>query len=422
MSYLENSDSGRMLGSLKWISCYFILMLVPSELFFKLGTVRVEPYRLLLIFGAIFTFVKVLDLLKCDRVFALLCSSVFMSGVSFLYHKGASGIESFAIYYLELVVGFVIGMQISGNRLLFEKFIKFVCGFYIALAPFGIIESIDGYRLLHVLAADISGNQNKMMVGSVDYLGDAYYRYGLHRASTVFLHPILYSLVAALTITLVWTVLRRNRILWSSGLFVALVVSVTSSGVLMVLLFMLFLLLRKVREYFSPTYTLIVLLGLSVFSFLSVFSNRGPVPFLIDMLAFNSGTGYTRYLQWQYAIDDVMANAIFGIGLGGYWSRPFWMSPSVDNYWLMTSLYLGIPAFILLAAFYLFFLKKAIKVYSMSKSEIMYFGFVVIIFQLILAGITVHFFDRAVLYIFLVLGAIYSFLSIPVVKGSGREF
>ena len=83
--------------------------------------------------------------------------------------------------------------------------------------------------------------------------------------------------------------------------------------------------------------------------FLSFASNRGPVVLLIETLTFNSGTGWTRIHIWRNGIDDVMRNPIFGIGLND-WTRPFWLTSSVDNFWLLTAMRYGIVGFSFLAA------------------------------------------------------------------------
>ena len=71
---------------------------------------------------------------------------------------------------------------------------------------------------------------------------------------------------------------------------------------------------------------------------------------LITYLTFNSGTAYWRLHIWNFGSAEVWRNPLFGIGLND-WARPSWMwTASVDNFWLLTAMRYGIPAFLLLVA------------------------------------------------------------------------
>ena len=95
-----------------------------------------------------------------------------------------------------------------------------------------------------------------------------------------------------------------------------------------------------------------VLIGMVVLGYLVIdlLSNRSPVQVLISYLTFNSGTAYWRLHIWTYGSAEVWRHPLFGIGLND-WTRPDWMgTASVDNFWLLTTMRYGLPAFLLLVA------------------------------------------------------------------------
>jgi len=387
---------------------YFLSMLVPSEMFFEVAGVRFEIYRFILIFSFFVFAREMIEYAQREKVVKYLLAYVAICALALFYNHGLASLESIFIHFLEVYVGFFIGMSVAADPQRFKILLKVVCIGYILLIPFAIVESQNGYRILHVWAADISGNYFAGIKGSLEYLGDSYYRYGLHRASTVFSHPILYSVVAACTIPLVFLTFGRSWWLWSIGLFVALVTSVTSAGILMVIMFFGMRFLKSVSKFYPSVYKHILYVVVAWFFVVLIFSNRGPIPVLIDLMAINPETGYARYLQWEYASDDVRDNLLFGIGFKE-WSRPWWMSASVDNYWLMVALRFGCVALVTIAAVYITNMVRVWKLYMVSGA-LSHYMFFTCLLQLAFAGVTVHFFDRAALYVFMMLGVLSSFI------------
>ncbi len=387
---------------------YFLSMLIPSEMFFEIGGVRFELYRFILMFSFFVFAGDMIVYARRERIAKYLLAYVSICAVALFYNHGLASLESIFIHFLEVYVGFFLGMSVAADPRRFIALLKVVCIGYIILIPFAIMESQDGYRILHVWAAKISGNHFAGMKGTLEYLGDSYYRYGLHRASTVFSHPILFSVVAALTIPLVYLCFGRAWWLWASGLFVALVTSVTSAGIMMVLLFFGMRFLKVVSGFYPSVYKHIAYGAIFWFVLVLLFSNRGPIPVLIDLMALNPDTGYARYLQWEFVTDDITNNLLLGIGFKE-WSRPWWMSPSIDNYWLMVALRFGCLALISIAAVYLVNMSRVWKLYRLSGS-LSHYMFFTCFLQLAFAGMTVHFFDRAALYVFMMLGVLSSFI------------
>src|SRR5690606_25454492 len=64
-------------------------------------------------------------------------------------------------------------------------------------------------------------------------------------------------------------------------------------------------------------------------------SNRSAIRVFLHYLTFSSHTAYNRITIFNWGIQDVWRNPIFGIGFN-VWTRPPWMhSTSMDNFWLV---------------------------------------------------------------------------------------
>jgi hypothetical protein len=79
------------------------------------------------------------------------------------------------------------------------------------------------------------------------------------------------------------------------------------------------------------------------------------------------------------------------------WTRPFWMKPSIDNFWLFQAMQGGIPsvAFLLLAI-----LLIIRSLYRVPRADLppalegLRRGWLYLIIAMVLCGATVHFFDK----------------------------
>ncbi|WP_419810566.1 hypothetical protein [Bacterioplanoides sp.] len=396
--------SGLHHKSLFMVLLYLLLMTIPGEFYFNFFGIRMELYRLFLLVAFLFYVPVLFKFKRFGAIEYFLLSYCVWSFFSFFVNHGVSGFKSSIILYLEVFVGYFLGLSIGGSAKKFKRVLFCIAFFYILVAPLAIFETQSGYRITHVFFAEILGNPVE------SYLGDSYYRHGLHRASTVFSHPILYSVCAVVFIPIFFVFNKSLKAFFlSSGIFIAMIASVTSVGFLMVFLQFMLYILGLISKFYKKIFTHVVWFSSLLFLFLSVASNRGPVVLFVNTMSLNPGTAYFRYLQWQFSTDDVMANPFFGIGFYE-WSRPHWMPISIDNFWLMTALQNGIPAFVFLILFFIFSCRRHWFSWR-SSGESFYFAFFASIFSIIFAAFTVDFFDRAQLVVFLLLGFCNSFLT-----------
>ena len=82
--------------------------------------------------------------------------------------------------------------------------------------------------------------------------------------------------------------------------------------------------------------------GAILYAVLEVFSNRTAVEVIIGFIVLDSWTAYYRVLIWHNALIDLANHPVFGAALTA-WTRPAWMTGSVDSFWLVTALSGGLP-------------------------------------------------------------------------------
>ncbi|AOS97217.1 hypothetical protein AUP74_01786 [Microbulbifer aggregans] len=390
-------------SSYKLALIYFALMLIPMELSGFVGDLRLEPYRVFLILVFLFNIRGMYHLYKNDTIAKWLGFYCFLCLISYLVNHGSAGFQSAAILFLEVWVGYFIGSRIAGDHEAFKKVLRILILAYLILVPFAIMEAQTGYRLLHMWAAKAVGGT------ATETLGPDYLRYGIHRAGTVFSHPILYSVCAVMFLPIIYVYYSKLKAtLLSSGIFVAMVTSVTSAGVVMAIITLGLYFARKLSLRIPSIFTNISIAFISLFVFVSLFSDRGPVLFFAQVFSFNPQTAYMRYLQWMYASDDIAANPWWGIGFAD-WSRPHWMPDSVDSYWLITTLQNGYPALIALGIAFILSMKSYWQHWRYTGITI-YFAYFCSIISLVFAAYTVDLFDRAPLIVFFAMGMFNSFL------------
>ena len=378
------------------VAVYLFSLFLPQELSFYLGSVRLELYRvvLLLMFFPAITSVMRSGFFRYEYFLLLY---IFSAAVSFLIHDGASGVEPAGVVILEVLASYFVARSFIERygSVGFEKCMKIFAVFLIIMIPFAIIEAVTGYKILHVIASEISGQY------TLSYVEDKYLRNGVYRASTVFGHPILYAILAA-SVFVIFLGMYRKRKSLLIGPIVAVYTSMSSVGFIMVFIqtFILFL-ARVFRKYpFTKqlsTYGLILLVLVIQFG-----SNRGFFTWVAMNSALSPWNAYIRLLQWEHAWDDILRSPLIGIGSGD-WTRPGWLPGSIDSYWLVVALVNGFPAVIFLILFWVFLLRSAILKFTLTRN-LVFLWIIAVIVSIAFAGTTVHFFDKAPALIYFILG------------------
>lgn len=135
-------------------------------------------------------------------------------------------------------------------------------------------------------------------------------------------------------------------------------------------------------------------------------SNQTPIQFYVSHFTFDQQTGWYRIWIWNYGSSSVGDNPIFGIGLND-WARPKWMvSDSVDNFWLLTAMRFGLPAFGLLALSWLSLWIQIARRKDLDQRLISYrSAYLICMATFVFVGSTVHFWGAIYAWLFFLSGS-----------------
>ncbi len=277
--------------------------------------------------------IKPIDMLLLLHSIWIVAALVMNHGSPRFAYSGMLAVETFG--------GFLIGRMLIRSASDYVTLFKLLLAMLVLLLPFAFFELITDRAIMQELS--------RMVLGSGHSNVNHYPRMGLYRVQSVMQHPILFGVFCSITVANAYFIWSHS--LPAGGIRAGLALTVTftslSSGAL--LASMLQLLLIGWGKVTGNAWKLLAIGVAVLYVFLSVASNRGPIVLMIETLTFNSGTGWTRIHIFNHGIDDALRNPIFGIGLKD-WTRPSWLTPSVDNFWLLTAMRFGVVGWLLLAA------------------------------------------------------------------------
>ncbi|SLN67461.1 hypothetical protein TRL7639_03887 [Falsiruegeria litorea R37] len=329
------------------IVVFFLAMMLPTAVSLNLGGLRLSAYRVVLIVMILpmlmqlisgrrgrFTLFDGLLLLHCTwAIFAL----INWGGL-------AQGIESGGIYFVECAGAYLIG------RLYIRTYQEFVAmafayvGLVLATLLFTVPEALTGIHILHDSISGAFGGRPAAYIEP---------RMGIERTFGPFDHPILYGVFSASAFSLAYFVVAEKRLSSVSGMAkvagVGLATFMSASGGPYVVLMMQGFVatwervLGKIQGRWAALFSLFGLAYLAV----DLLSTKTPFHVFVNYLTFSKQSAYNRILIFEYGTAEVARHPVLGIGLGD-WVRPTWMSDSMDNFWLVTAVRYGLPAFLLL--------------------------------------------------------------------------
>jgi hypothetical protein len=385
---------------------YIISFFIPLEVFFNLGGLRLEPYRIILILGF---FTYIFGQLKKDDNTKILNYYILFTCISLIINHGLEvALKTSGILYLEVCTSYLMGLMYIRDKESLKKKIYLLSFLYLLIMIPSLIEFFTGNKIIHNFFEKITGNKQL----APNLYGKDYIRLGFTRTTSVFSHPILYSISAAFIIPIIISIYNTEKkkelikfIKRISGLIVAVIAALTSAGISVIIIQVV------LRWWYKNQYKIGSLRKIIITSFYATLviihfgSNRGVIKFIATSITLNPQTAYYRILQWEFTLDDISNNIFFGIGYNDF-SHPEWFASSIDSYWLLNILQYGAISTIFLAYFFIKILKNT---YSESKTndvnnEIL-LGFRLLLISIIFVGFTVDFFDRLQPLMYFLLGA-----------------
>ncbi len=335
---------------LPWpVTALLIALALPTETSIYVGSLRLSPYRMVLII----TLIPSLTRLLSQRAGRLQDVDMMMLGhngwvlIAFLANEGVGqGLESGGIYIVESLGAYLVGRCWIRTREDFEALCRLVVFMIGAMVVFTLPEALTGYHFIREAFRAILGG------AGLPYIEP---RLGLTRAFGSFDHPILYGTFCATAFAAAYYVvcaaqLRPKQIGTMGVIGLATFLSLSSGALVAMGIQALLVGWDRITRGMAGRWMILGGLFAAGWVMLSLLSNRSPIKVFITYMTFSAHSAYNRILIWEFGTQEVARHPLFGIGFSD-WARPEWMhSNSMDNFWLVTAVRYGLPALILLLA------------------------------------------------------------------------
>lgn len=326
-----------------WI--YLTALFIPMA--FSLGPLAMNPLRLLLliitpILGARLLMGHYGRIILTDWLFLIY---MIWSAVALSVNNPEMAVSNSGVTAMECLGGYLVGRAAIRDRETFVAFIR-VLGLFILLSLIpAIYEVATGDAILMKIVDAIPG---------VKSLGDgAYQRLGIPRVQVAFQHPILYGLICSTAISLTWVgrageMSTARRAIQTALICLATFLSLSSGAILAIVLHLGLIGWAWIFSSIKKRWLLLLILIVIGYVTIDLLSSRTPMRVFMTYATFSAQTAYHRSYIFQWGMVNVWDNPIFGLGFND-WVRPSHIGASVDNFWLLTAMRYGIPAFLALA-------------------------------------------------------------------------
>ena len=397
------------------IAALFILtMLVPTAAHFTVGTLSLSAHRVLLLLA----FFPCAGWLLTGRAGRLRACDVLVAAhsawavLSFAVNGGPDiALKSGGIYVVETLGAYLIGRTCIRDERAFRTLVRCLVWAVIGLAVFTVPEAITGF---HYFAA-------KTEMGVV---GPDDVRHGFYRAHGPFQHAILNGVFCSTVLAMAWYSVRGGR--WTlrglrNSLLICVSAATSVSSVVIVSLAAQGGLIVWNRLLRAFRYRWWLLAGMTAAAWLgiSLASNRGAMA-ILARIAFDPQTAYMRQAIWQAGVPNVLAHPLFGLGQRD-WVRPGWMPPSVDNFYLLTTMRYGVPALLLLGGAVLSCAIAGRRGRLPLPVQRLRTGWRISLVAFLISAGTVHLWLTALTFFFFFLGCGVWFADVPAVRAVRRR-
>ena len=296
-------------------------------------------------------------------------------------------------------VSYLVARLLLKDSAQIARLLRMLCIIICLLGLLAIPEAVLQTRFLHDIPSGLTGITYEMQADT---------RMNMLRAASTFENPILFGLYCATFLSLAWysTFSLGTRLTFVAGIIMATALSLSSAPMLLLVMQIALIVAERMSRNIAIRAPLIVGAIVVAVIFIETFSNRGVARLIASKLTFNPHTGYYRLLQWEYSIDDVRANPMFGINFEN-WTRPFWLNDSIDNNWLFMAMNSGVPAVALIFAAlgllaYRLYRRRKILRDPMLKSLML--GWIIGMIALFLGAWTVTLFGKMLPAFFFLMG------------------
>lgn len=402
------------------VALFCVVIFVPAA--FQLGSLHMTPLRVVQLAATLPLAVLLLQgragrLLWTDwclgsyLVWSLIGIAVIHDLPTMVTFGGSTSAEAVGSYLMARVL--------VRSPETFMRTIRLLTTLLILTVPLALFESLTGREVLIETISSLPGLTSFAPVNNPP-------RLGLERAQVFMPHPIHYGVFCSMLFALTYLGLRDavgtvERHLRAAALVLACFLSVSSGAFLAMLLQMGLIGYHLVTRSVSYRWMYLVLLGVLAWCAIWVATGHLPIKVVMSKLTFNPQTAYWRAILFDYGLQNVQDNPIFGIGLND-WERPHWVvGNSLDNFWLLQAMRYGYPGFILIAATFL----SAVIAIGRQKMETpeleqLRLAWMIAMVGTIMSLATVHVWTTPFSFLFFLLGMGLWMLD-PDARGAGRS-
>lgn len=389
------------------VPLFFAFLALPSGFAVKVFDATLYPARMFVLVMIPFALGKLMR----DRSARFLASDFFVVAFALwlwlsiiVNHQLGKGLYFGGSLAVEAVGAYLIARAYVRT---FPDFMRAAAAYFatvLVAAAIAVPEALIGYSFAHEIASMVMGGEVPVWI-KVSY-ASIYRRLGLMRPFSTFDHPILFGTFCAGATGLVYFLYDGVQRWWRLLVIAGAVFISLSSGPYIAFLLAVALCVWERLTRRVPHRVLISSAIVSAgYLLVSLVSNRGVLSIILAS-TLDPASGYYRLSIWEYGSAAVARSPWFGVGFDG-WSRPSWMSQSVDNFWLNIGLLGGVPtvgALVLGIAFML------LSVYlrttpTESYSRLMARNsWAVTVIVLSVQGLTVHYWGQLFMFFLFVIG------------------
>ncbi len=392
------------------VLAFLFSLLIPFII--TLGQISLQPHRIVILLTMPYLLARLFSgkagkLLAADFLIlfaGLWCALAYT--FSYRYAPGVSIGKTLQFgfsFFFELFGGYLIARVGIRSAQDLQRVTKFMFYFILLAIPLAAIEAVSHKPFL----MDLLGRAAAYDV-----------RFGMRRAQVVFGHPILYGTFASTAFGLVWYALKPNASVFGRAfralfVFIAVFFSFSMGAILSFLIQSGSVTYDRLFKNIPRKWTLLVLAFVALYIFLDLAANSSPFSVLVRYLTFNHQASYVRIVVFEFGMQNIYNRPLFGSGAAG-WTRPPGFPSSVDNFWLLTAMQFGVPAFAGLAGGVLLIVRSlSLKSLSDPLDRACRAAVLTSICGIILAGGTVHYWQSMLSFVLFMFGSGVWLLSKP---------
>ena len=399
---------------------YFLMIALPIH--FNLGPIFMTGVRAMLLITTIPIVLRLFSgqlgrVLPTDVL--LLVYSVW-SLITLYVNSPLDAVSYGGSYVLEVFGSYLLARCFVRTPEQFRAMCRGLFAVLIFSLPFAIYETQTGRAPIPVFIGKLPG-----IFSYGDYYGFlSGRRLGLERAQVIFSHPIHYGVFCASLTSLAFVGFKGlvgtfRRFMLSALVCVGVICSVSSGAILPMILQFGLIFWAWVFNRVQARWIILSSLFAFFYAVVDIISNRTAIEVFLEYGTLSPQTAYARKQIFEWGMVNVWKHPFFGIGLNE-WERAAWLSSSMDNFWLLSTVRYGIPGFLLLIIAYLMVVWAAIRRDFGDGGVIWQFRRAWVFTQvgMVLTLCTVDVWETALSFVFFLLGAGVWLVSVSADAGS----